>query len=139
MTEPDVAVSGEAPVDGRLVRDAVRHVLRGEGREAAISVTFLDAGSMTAMNREYKGHDRPTDVISFSLPQPDGAIAGDIYICPDVGAGEARERGEDPRRELLRLVVHGTLHVLGHDHPEDDGREESRMWRLQEHYLAGLP
>lgn len=135
---PEVVVNGESPLRTESVAAAVRLVLRREARDAAVSVTFLDQTSMTVMNRDYKGHDRPTDVISFSLPQPDGTLTGDIYICPAEAAREAAERGEPVEREMLRLVVHGTLHVLGQDHPEDDGREDSPMWQLQERYLTEL-
>lgn len=121
-----------------LVRRAVRTVLAGEGREAFVAVTFLGKRRMQQLNRDYKHHDRPTDVISFTLPQPDGSIAGDIYLCRPVAAREAHRRGLPLREEIVRLVVHGTLHVLGHDHPEDGGREASAMWRRQEHYVRGL-
>ncbi len=136
---PEVVVNGESSLSADSVAKAVRLVLLREGRDAAVSVTFLDQAAMTVMNRDYKGHGRPTDVISFSLPQPDGTLTGDIYICPEEARREAAERSEPVEREILRLVVHGTLHVLGHDHPEDEGREESLMWQLQERYLAELP
>jgi probable rRNA maturation factor len=55
-----------------------------------------------------------------------------------VAAREAAAHGVTLREELLRLVVHGTLHVLGHDHPEGAGRERSPMWRAQERYLRSL-
>lgn len=117
------------------VRRAVTTVLAGEGRDAFVAVTFLGLRRMRQLNKAYKHHDRPTDVISFALPQPDGSLAGDIYLCRAVAAREARRRGLPVREEVLRLVVHGTLHVLGHDHPEGDDREASAMWASQEHYL----
>lgn len=117
------------------VRRAVTTVLGGEGREAFIAVTFLGLRRMQQLNRDYKHHDRPTDVISFSLPQPDGSLAGDIYLCRAVAAREARRHGVSVREEVLRLVVHGTLHVLGYDHPEGEGREGSAMWASQERYV----
>ena len=80
-------------------------------------------------------HDRPTDVISFALPQPDGSLAGDIYLCRAGAEREARRRGLTVREEVLRLVVHGTLHVLGQDHPEGEDRERSAMWATQERYV----
>jgi probable rRNA maturation factor len=63
---------------------------------------------------------------------------GDVYVCPWVAQREARARGIPARQELLRLVVHGTLHALGHDHPEDERRTTSPMWRRQERYLKAL-
>lgn len=117
------------------VRRAVTTVLAGEGRDAFVAVTFLGLRRMRQLNKAYKHHDRPTDVISFALPQPDGSLAGDIYLCRAVAAREARRRGLTVREEVLRLVVHGTLHVLGHDHPEGDDREASAMWASQERYV----
>lgn len=93
---------------------------------------------MRRLNLEWKGHDRPTDVLAFALPQPDGTLHGDIYICRVVAQREARRRGIAVSEELRRLVIHGTLHVLGYDHPEDESRTSSAMWRRQERYLACL-
>jgi probable rRNA maturation factor len=133
-----VVVLGAGRLPGAVVRRAVRTVLSGERRAAHISVTFLGQAAMQRLNREYKRHDRPTDVIAFALPQPDGTVAGDVYLCRGVAAREAHHRSIPVRQELLRLVIHGTLHVLGHDHPEDKGRERSSMWKRQERYLRDV-
>lgn len=122
----------------RVVRDAVRLVLRSEHRTATVAVTFLNPRRMRQLNAEYKHHDCPTDVLSFALPLPDGTLAGDIYVCPWVAAREAHSRGISVREELVRLVVHGALHVLGYDHPDGDSRTVSDMWRRQERYVKGL-
>lgn len=120
------------------VRRLVEGVLRAERRDAVVSVSFVGPARMRALNREHKGKDRPTDVLAFALPQPGQGIVGDIYICPAVAREQARRLGIAPRRELARLVVHGVLHVLGHDHPEGPDREQSPMWRRQEQYLGRL-
>lgn len=127
---------GRVPVP--LLRAAVRYVLRAERRDAAIDITCFGPRRMRQLNAEYKHHDRPTDVISFTLPQPDGSLAGDICVCPYMAAREARSRGVGVRTEILRLVVHGTLHILGYDHPEGEGRTESEMWHRQERYVKAL-
>jgi probable rRNA maturation factor len=93
---------------------------------------------MRTLNRRWKRHDRPTDVISFGLAGVDGGLTGDIYICPDVARREAKRRHLPVREELSRLVIHGMLHVTGWDHPEGAGREGSPMWRRQEWYLERL-
>lgn len=134
----EVAVDGAVALPAEAVRDAALRVLAAEGREASLSIAFLDPEAMRALNRQYKEHDRPTDVLSFALPLPDGRLTGDIYICPDVAAHEADARDVTLREELLRLVVHGTLHVLGWDHPESDDRERSAMWQRQERYVREL-
>ena len=126
------------PLPAALVRRAVATVLRGERRQATISVTFLGREAMRRLNAEHKGHGRPTDVLSFALSDPAGGTLGDVYVCPWVAEREARSRGIPLRQELIRLVVHGTLHALGREHPEDDRRTSSPMWRRQERYVEAL-
>jgi len=135
---PEVLVSGRSKLSPTRVRRIVRTVLAAERRRAMVSVTFVGPIRMRRLNREYKRHDRPTDVISFHLPGPDGSLAGDIYICPAVAAREAKAAGVTEAEELARLVIHGTLHVLGYDHPEGRGRTTSVLWRRQERYLETL-
>jgi len=135
----EVAVSGRRlPISRSLVQRVVRTVLRRERRDALISVTFLGRDSMRRLNAEHKGHDRPTDVLTFALTDPAGRIVGDVYICPWVARQEAKARGIFLREELIRLIVHGTLHALGRDHPEGPERIRSAMWRRQERYVEAL-
>jgi len=133
-----VTVQGRSPLAPSVVRRVVRAVLRGERRVARVSVTFLGLERMRRLNLRYKGVDRPTDVLAFTLDQPGGPPVGDVYVCARVAAREARARDLSVREELIRLVVHGTLHALGHDHPEGPGRERSAMWRRQERYVEAL-
>lgn len=133
-----VHVTGRIALPVPVVRRAVRAVLEGERRAGAVSVTFLGPTRMRALNRAWLGHDRPTDVIAFALPTPGGGTLGDVYVCRAEAARSARARGLPLREELLRLVVHGTLHVLGHDHPEGEARVHSPMWRRQERYVRRL-
>ena len=74
----------------------------------------------------------------FSRATGRDPVIGDIYLCPDVARANAHERGVPVRDELTRLVVHGVLHVLGYDHPLDDGREASDMWLRQERVVRRL-
>ena len=121
-------------------------VLRWEGaRDTRVELVLLDAPAMRRLNRRATGRRGLTDVIAFSLPQPDGRVLGEVYICPAVagafvmgGPSSARPAARPPDRlheELVRLVVHGTLHVLGYDHPEGANRMRSAMWRRQERYV----
>ena len=102
-----------------------------------IDITLLSAAAMRRANRRATGRRGLTDVIAYALPQPDGRMLGDVYICPTAAAAAARN-GVALNDELVRLAVHGTLHVLGHDHPEGPGRTRSRMWQLQERYVTRL-
>ncbi len=127
-----------AAVPRAIVRDAVVTVLDGEQTGPAdISVTFLSSQRMRALNRRTFGVDRATDVIAFALPHP-GLVVGDVYVCPPVARRAALRLGVTPREELMRLVVHGTLHVLGYDHPTGQERTVSLMWRVQERYVGGI-
>jgi probable rRNA maturation factor len=135
----EVLVSGRRlPLSRALVGRIVREVLRSERREAVVSVSFLGRDAMRRLNREHKGHDEPTDVLTFALTDPTGGILGDIYICPWVAQREARARGIPLRQELIRLIVHGTLHTVGREHPEGPARTRSAMWRRQERYVEAL-
>ena len=134
-----VTVAGRhAPVSRARVARVVRGVLAAERARASVSVTFVGTRRIRQLNAAWKRLDRSTDVLAFALPMPDGGLEGDVYICRAVAAGEAKKLGIPLGEELLRLVIHGTLHVLGYDHPEDAGRVRSSMWRRQEGYLACL-
>jgi probable rRNA maturation factor len=135
----EVLVSGRRlPLSRALVGRVVREVLRSERRRAVVSVTFLGRDAMRRLNREHKGHDQPTDVLTFALSDLTGGILADIYICPWVAQREARARDIPLRQELIRLIVHGTLHAVGRDHPEGPARTRSAMWRRQERYVEAL-
>jgi probable rRNA maturation factor len=121
------------------VREAAVATLGAERvRDAMLSITFVGRAAMSALNRRYLRHSGPTDVISFGLGRTGnrGAVIGDIYICPEVARDNAKRQGIPIGEEVLRLVVHGTLHVLGHDHPIGASRTTSPMWRRQERILA---
>lgn len=117
----------------RLARLAARVVRWERARRTRIELTLLDATAMRRLNRRVTGRRGLTDVISFTLPQPDGRVLGDVYLCPEVA-----HRQPDAPTELIRLAVHGTLHVLGYDHPVGAGRTRSSMWRRQERYVRRL-
>ncbi len=134
MTNPEEARGVSTPA----IRRTLTAVLDGERVGAAsVSVTFLSAAKMRALNRRTFGRDNATDVIAFSLPHP-GRMVGDIYICPAVARRSARERRVPDGEELIRLVVHGILHVVGRDHPEAGKRSTAPMWKVQEQYMQAL-
>jgi rRNA maturation RNase YbeY len=121
------------------VQRVADQVLRAERvRNALLSITFVTDRRIAALNWEHLRHRGPTDVISFGFAISKGSsdVMGDVYIAPNVARRNARAAGVGIREELLRLVVHGVLHVLGHDHPEGEERYSSGMWRRQERLLA---
>lgn len=110
-------------------------------RRTRVELTLLDAARMRRLNRRATGRRGVTDVIAFALPQPDGSILGDVYVCAAAAerwVHNGHAAGGSMQEELLRLAVHGTLHVLGYDHPEGAGRTRSAMWRKQEAYVRRL-
>lgn len=126
------------PVSRARVERVADSVLRAERvRDALVSITFVTDRAMARLNQRHLGHRGATDVISFGFaPAGHGAtLTGDVYIAPDVARRNAVAHGAGVREELLRLVVHGVLHVTGHDHPVDEARYASPMWRKQERLL----
>lgn len=126
------------PVALTRVQHVAESVLRAERvRDASVSIAFVSDRRMASLNWSHLRHRGATDVISFGFaPVAEGApVTGDVYIAPGVARRNALAHGAPVREELLRLVVHGMLHVLGHDHPVDESRYVSPMWLRQERLL----
>jgi probable rRNA maturation factor len=122
-----------------LVRRAAEATLRRAGiGEAFLSVTLLADAPMADLNATQLGHAGPTDVISFRLDGPDGRLEGDVYIGHQEAARTAADEDLSWEEELVRLAVHGTLHVLGHDHAPGPERVLGEMWRLQEAVVSDV-
>lgn len=123
----------DAPVDREGLVALAEAVLRGEGVGASeLSVSFVTEAEMADLHERYLGEPGPTDVLAFPLDEVDEEgvrILGDVVICPAVAE---RNNPRDPAGELRLLLVHGILHLLGHDHEEEE--ERARMWDLQERY-----
>ncbi len=127
------------PVARSKVERAAALVLRAEGIvDAMLSITFVSEREIARLNWKHLRHRGPTDVISFGFDGASklGPRMGDVYISPDVARRNAVAHGAPLREELLRLVVHGVLHVLGYDHPDGDTRYRSAMWKRQEALLT---
>ncbi len=134
VANPELA----AEADSAAIEAWARQVLDGEGQgPVSLSITFLPEHEMRRLNASALGSDRVTDVIAFPLAHV-GVLAGDVYICPAEARRTAAAEHLPAREELLRLVVHGVLHVVGHDHPQGEERTESPMWMRQERYVARL-
>lgn len=131
---------GEVPAGAEwLLERAVRAAAAAEGVDAGeVSVTLLDDAGITELNQRFRGHDWPTDVLSFPLFDQGEPPVGDVYIGFPQAQRQASEHGVALEEELARLAVHGTLHVLGEEHPEGEERTQSGMWRLQEQIVASL-
>ncbi len=138
------AGAGPTPDDARTwvaaARAAVEATLADRDVEVAeISLALLDDAAIRALNLEHLGHDRATDVISFALYGEDEPVLGDVYVGWEQAVRQAAEVGVPLLEELTRLAVHGTLHVLGWDHPDPAAaRSDSEMYRLQEAIVAAV-
>lgn len=127
------------PVTVEELERAVAFTVSAESvLDAEISLTVVGDQEISRINFQYLSHAGPTDVISFPLATPGGPLVGDIYIGGEQAMRQAAEVGERTDIELLRLAIHGTLHVLGHEHPEAEDRSGSPMYVRQEDLLAGF-
>ena len=128
--EVQISVGGATGVSEDLLRSAVMMVLEAGGlNDGEISLTLLDDAAMMKLNRRHRGENSITDVISFALHEGDEDVLGDIYVAALGGPLE---------EEFARLAIHGTLHVLGYDHPENQSRVSSEMIVIQERLVRRL-
>ena len=102
--------------------------------EGTIVIKLGEKEEALALNKQYLDRDYPADVLSFPFNEelPEGYYVGDIFICYPVAGDQAKENGVSLEEELFRLMVHGLLHLAGHDHETDDGE----MLTLQEQLIA---
>ncbi len=117
----------------------VATVLRDRKVEGEVCIRIVDAEESQALNAEYRGKDKPTNVLSFPFEVPPGVpvtLLGDLVICAEVVAREAEEQQKAALHHWAHMVVHGTLHLLGFDHINDDEAEE--MEALERDLLARL-
>ena len=105
---------------------------------AELVVSLVGDAEMHVLNRDYRGKDRPTDVLAFAMregePTPDGGnVLGDVVISVDTAARQAAERGVTIAAEVRDLLIHGILHLLGYDH--EVSANESRRMKAKERWL----
>lgn len=146
MNEHEVTVEAEvelplpeAAVHGTLVRAVEATLAHSGAPPSGLTILLVDDERIAALNREFLGEDKPTDVLSFPAGEPMPgmeAYLGDIAIAIPVAMEQARSAGHDLLDELALLTVHAVLHLLGYDHAEP--AEQQEMWRLQDAILAGL-
>ncbi len=126
----DVFVANEqtVPVDEPRLAGLARHTLESEGVETGseLSVLLVTAGHMRRLNKRFAGDDHATDVLAFPMMEDDeddaSLLLGDVVVCPEVAQSNSTEYGRSLGEEIDLLVVHGTLHLLGYDHQNDEER-----------------
>jgi len=117
----------------------VAAALAGRLDEAQLTIRVTDEAEIRELNATYRGKDKPTNVLSFPFEAPPGVdlpLLGDIIICAQVVAEEAAEQEKPLEAHWAHMVIHGTLHLLGYDHLEEDEAEE--MEGLEIRLLADL-
>ena len=123
-------------IDRAAAAELACHVFAAEGvRRAEVSLVFCGDERITGLNREWLEHEGPTDVIAFGLSEEGEDPEGEIYIDLEQAARQAPEFGVTLDEEVRRLVVHGLLHLLGHDDLQEDARR--RMTARQEELVTG--
>jgi probable rRNA maturation factor len=124
-----------APIDERQVREAVQAIARDAGIErGSISLAIVDDATIHELNRRHLGHDYATDVLSFVLESGEGWLEGEVIASMEMAARRAPEFGWTAANELLLYVVHGALHLVGHDDQEPEARRAMRA--AERHYLS---
>jgi probable rRNA maturation factor len=124
----------------RLLADVLAAV--GVAGPGEATLTFVDRDTIGELNRTHMGATGATDVLSFpidgsaDLPAEEHRMVGDVVVCPGVARDQASHHAGDTDAELALLVVHGALHLCGHDHADDEDRD--RMWARERTLLDDL-
>jgi len=136
------------PATAKSLKTQAEKILLKLGQpESEFGIHLVSDRQIRRLNREYRGRDAATDVLSFSVdlhgvfkgPSPPPRILGDVFISRETAKVQARERRHTLRRELGELLIHGVLHLLGYDHEtERDARRMRRKeWKLRDECLEG--
>lgn len=131
--------SGMAIPDEPHLHQWAEAALAGRADGAELAIRVVDEAESQTLNATYRGKEKPTNVLSFPFEAPPGVemdLLGDIVVCARVVQEEAQVQGKAPEAHWAHMALHGLLHLLGHDHIEDD--EAELMEGLEIELLAGL-
>lgn len=131
--EDDAWTAAVADAEARVQAAAVAAL---EGGEGEVVVLLTDDAAVRELNQRFRGKDRPTNVLSFPAPETARPHLGDLVLASGVCNAEAAEQGKTVADHLTHLVVHGVLHLLGHDH--EDAAEAETMEARERAILASL-
>ncbi len=132
----ELTIHGKAPAG--MSENMIRRIIEKFSRKKklkrlALGLGFVSARAMAGINQSYRGKASPTDVLSFGYALGRGNLEGDILICPSFAKTSAKEQKVAYKEELQRLLIHGLLHLAGHDHAKK--AEADKMFKLQEGLL----
>jgi probable rRNA maturation factor len=142
MIQVERSQDSQLPIETETVVRAAEATLRHQSVPEGDSITVVLTGDeeIQELNRQYRGLDAPTDVLSFQAgyldPEDGSTYLGDIVLSISQAQAQAQSRGHSLADEIQLLVVHGVLHLLGYDHA--DPQEKARMWAAQAEILAQL-
>ncbi|MGA2418416.1 MAG: rRNA maturation RNase YbeY [Candidatus Staskawiczbacteria bacterium] len=123
-------------VDKKSFSQVAKNVLKGENRETeTISLAFVNEEEIRKLNKKFRKKNKATDVLSFNLEEKD--YLGEIVICPEVVKENAKKSGMSEKYEMMKVFIHGILHLLGYEH-EKSRREADRMEKKQNIYLSKI-
>jgi probable rRNA maturation factor len=114
------------PSEAQFIQWVEKAVLPSQ-QEAELTIRIVDEAESHELNHQYRGKDKPTNVLSFPFEAPEGLeipLLGDLVICKQIVEKEAKEQGKTDQAHWAHMVVHGCLHLLGYDHIQDDEAEE---------------
>lgn len=142
-----INIQSNTPFPKELLERAVKAALGHQAKplDTELTIVLTDDSKVQELNRDYLGIDAPTDVLSFPASEIDGSeidpetgarYLGDILISLPYAARSAERAGHPLEAEVQLLVVHGVLHLLGHDHAK--AKEKARMWKAQREILIEL-
>src|SRR5687767_15354127 len=137
-----IHIESEFTIPNDMLERAARAALEqhAESPNSELTIVLTDDARLKELNRDYLGIDAPTDVLSFPAsetdPETGARYIGDILISIPRAQAQADAAGHPLESEIQLLVVHGVLHLLGHDHAQAE--EKARMWQAQAEILAGL-
>lgn len=137
MKNIDVEIHSKPSLTKTLVRSIVNEIAKDKGcKFSYLEISFVTKDIITGINKEHLHHDYPTDIITFEYEKDEeGVIDGELIICSEVAEENAERFGVSVESELLRLVVHGILHLTGYD---DTTEEEKKVMKAEEDRLVDL-
>lgn len=125
-------------IDSELVKRVAGKVLNGERKKLLnLSIVFVGEKRIKELNKRYRKKNRLTDVLSFNLASKNSQVSGEVIICPRVVTRNAKKYGSSFRDELVLVLIHGVLHILGYDH--EKGKKGARgMEKKQDYYFSQI-
>jgi len=125
-------------VNKKYLVAVAKKVLTGENKKTEhVSVALVSPQEIHALNKQYRGKDKPTDVLSFGKVSDFKEEILEVIICPEVTREYLRDSGLSTKKQLAKMLIHGLLHTLGYEH-EGSEQEAAAMEKKEEHYFSKI-